>query len=198
MQEMIARRLGGIILCGGESRRMGRPKAWLPFAGEPLLCRVVREVARAAAPVLVVAAAGQELPAVGVPVVRDERPGRGPLEGLAAGLAALEADAAFVTACDAPFLTAELVRRLAARLGDATAVVPEVDGRCHPLPGVYRIAALPLVRALLAEGTLRLGALAERLHGRVVGVAELGEGAARALRNVNTPEDYEAAVREIG
>lgn len=191
-------RLGGIILCGGESRRMGRPKAWLPFAGEPLLCRVVREVARAAAPLLIVAAEGQALPAVGVPVVRDERPGRGPLEGLAAGLAALDADAAFVTACDAPFLTADFVRRLAAQLGDADMVVPQVGGRRHPLPGVYRVAALPLVQALLAEGTLKLGALLDRARARVVGPAELGEGAERALRNVNTPEEYVAAVREIG
>src|SRR5262245_18679637 len=101
-------RVGGVVLCGGRSSRMGQPKAWLPFAGEPLLARVVRLVGEAASPVVVVAAAGQELPPLlaDVEIVRDPEPDRGPLQGLAAGLAALRgrAAAAFVTSCDAPFL----------------------------------------------------------------------------------------------
>src|SRR4051794_21124741 len=99
---------GGIVLCGGQSQRMGRPKAWLPFAGELLLPRVVRLVREAVAPVVVVAAADQELPPLPdeVQVVRDEQKGRGPLQGLAAGLASLagRVEAAYVSSCDVPFL----------------------------------------------------------------------------------------------
>src|SRR6185312_15898389 len=95
--------LGGIILCGGQSRRMGRPKAWLPFGGEVMLPRVVRLLGEVVAPVAVVAAPGQDLPPLpaGVDVVRDEEEGRGPLQGLAAGLAALagRADAAYLSSC---------------------------------------------------------------------------------------------------
>ena len=66
--------LAGVVLCGGESSRMGSPKAWLDFGGEPLLARVVRVVSEAASPVLVVAAPGQDLPALSedVTVVRDQ------------------------------------------------------------------------------------------------------------------------------
>src|SRR5438128_4376608 len=86
---------GGIILCGGQSKRMGRPKAWLPFGGETMLPRVVRLLSQVVAPVVVVAAPGQDLPALpaGVAVVRDEERGRGPLQGLAAGLKALQGQA---------------------------------------------------------------------------------------------------------
>src|SRR4051812_49738323 len=91
MQEMIATRLGGIILCGGRSRRMGRPKAWLPFAGEPMLARVVRLLGEVVHPLVVVAAPGQDLPPLPPDVLaaRDPEEGRGPLQGLAAGLEAL-------------------------------------------------------------------------------------------------------------
>src|SRR5437764_7598096 len=99
-------RVGGIILCGGQSKRMGRPKAWLPFGGELMLPRVVRLLGEAVAPVVVVAAPGQDVPPLpaGVRVVRDEREARGPLQGLAAGLDALQgvADAAYVSSCDVP------------------------------------------------------------------------------------------------
>src|SRR5262245_40439806 len=99
-------RVGGVVLCGGESRRMGRPKAWLPFGGERMLPRVVRVLTEVVSPVVVVAAPDQEVPPLpaSVHVVRDEERGRGPLEGLAAGLAALagKADAAYLSSCDVP------------------------------------------------------------------------------------------------
>src|SRR5581483_4939796 len=81
---------GALILCGGHSRRMGRPKAWLPFGPARMLQRVVRLVGQAAGPIVVVAAEGQDIPALppSVTVVRVAVSDRGPLQGLAAGLAA--------------------------------------------------------------------------------------------------------------
>src|SRR5947209_18374683 len=107
----------GVVLCGGQSSRMGRPKAWLPFGGETMLARVARLVAEAGlAPVLAVAAPDQELPPLpaGVEVVRDPEPHGGPLQGIAVGLAALvgRADAAYVSGCDVPLLRPAFVRRL--------------------------------------------------------------------------------------
>ena len=83
----------GIVLAGGRSSRMGTPKAALEWHGSTLLRRVTGIVARAAGgPVVVVRAPGQELPALprGVEIAEDAREGRGPLQGLAAGLAAVE------------------------------------------------------------------------------------------------------------
>ena len=106
-------RVGGIVLCGGRSSRMGRPKAWLPFGDEVMLQRVVRIVRAVVEPVVVVAAPGQDVPELPpeVEIVRDEIEGKGPLGGLAAGLAALEgqADAAYLSSCDVPFLMPEFV-----------------------------------------------------------------------------------------
>ena len=72
-------RVGGIVLCGGESRRMGRAKAWLPFGDETMLQRVVRLLTENVHPLVVVAAPGQELPTIPteVTVVRDTHIGPG-------------------------------------------------------------------------------------------------------------------------
>src|SRR5436309_15208671 len=106
----------GIVLCGGRSSRMGYPKAMLPFGPELMLQRVVRLIGEVVRPIVVIAAPGQELPPLPEDVVlaRDRREGRGPLEGLAAGLAALpaECDAAYATSCDVPLLRPAFVRRM--------------------------------------------------------------------------------------
>jgi molybdopterin-guanine dinucleotide biosynthesis protein A len=195
--------VGGVVLCGGESRRMGRPKAWLPFGDELMLPRVVRLLGEVVSPVVVVAAPGQELPPVprGVPVVRDEARGRGPLQGLAGGLAALSgrAEAAYVSSCDVPLLRPAFVRRLIELLGPAAVAVPYVGGFHHPLAAVYRLDVLPVARELLDSDRLRPFFLFERVPTRQVTEDELkaADPGLHSLRNLNTPEDYEAAVREF-
>ena len=105
----------GIVLAGGRSTRMGSPKAALDWHGSTLLRRVTGIVARSVAgPVMVVSALGQSLPALagGVEVVADQREGRGPLQGLAAGLAAIgdRAEVAYVSSTDVPLLHPAFVR----------------------------------------------------------------------------------------
>ena len=134
--------IAAVILCGGESRRMGRPKAWLPFGAEVMLQRVVRLVGTVAGPIVVVAAPGQDLPALPaeVSIVRDEISGRGPLQGLAAGFVALgeEVDLAYATSTDVPFLEPRWITRLAELIGDADLAIPSIGGYFHPLAALYR------------------------------------------------------------
>jgi molybdopterin-guanine dinucleotide biosynthesis protein A len=191
-----------IVLCGGQSSRMGRPKAWLPFAGETMLGRVVRLLGEVTAPLVVVAAPGQDVPPLpaGVEVVRDPERGRGPLQGLAAGLAALtgRSGAAYVSSCDVPFLRSAFVRRMIELLGDEHICVPDVGGYRHPLAAVYRVEVLDVVQRLLAEDRLRPAFLFDQVPTRFVHEEEFADADPRlqSLRNLNTPEDYEAALRE--
>jgi molybdenum cofactor guanylyltransferase len=195
-------KVGGIILCGGMSSRMGQPKAWLPFGGEWMLARVVRIVREAVDPVVVVAAPDQQVPPLPaeVEIVRDEVQGRGPLQGLAAGLAALrdKVDAVFTSSCDVPFLKPAFIRRMIGLLEDNPIAVPRVEGVLHPLAAVYRVAVLPRIIALLESNQLRAAALFDAVPTRIVEAAELADidPSFQSLRNVNTTEEYAAAVRE--
>jgi len=95
-----------------------------------MLPRVVRQLGEVVDPVVVVAAPGQDVPALpeSIAIVRDETEGRGPLQGLAAGLNALrgQVDAIYLSSCDAPFLRPAFVRRLIDLMGDAMICVPRV------------------------------------------------------------------------
>jgi molybdopterin-guanine dinucleotide biosynthesis protein A len=203
-------RVGGVVLCGGRSSRMGRPKAWLPLGGEVMLQRVVRVLREAVDPVVVVAAPGQDVPPlpVEVEIVRDEVEGRGPLQGLATGLAALDgkADAAYLSACDAPYLTPAFVRRVVELLEKprdscpgALAAVPRAGGFLHPLAAAYRLSILPEVRARLATDRLSLTQLFDAVPTRAIEPHELADVGPdlRALRAVNTPDEYARAVLEL-
>ena len=194
----------GIILCGGRSSRMGLPKAMLPFGPELMLQRVARLLDEALRPLVVVAAPEQELPPLPgeIVIVRDRRQGRGPLEGLAAGLAALQgkADAAYITSCDVPLLRPAFVRRVCELLGGAQIAVPRTEGYHHPLAAVYRVEVLPHVEALLAEDRLRPFFLFERVPTREIAAAELTDVDPRleSLLNLNQPRDYFAALARAG
>lgn len=201
-------RIGGIVLAGGRSRRMGQPKAWLPFGDELLLQRVVRRLQSACSPIIVVSAPGQTLPPLPqeVRIVSDPVEGRGPLQGIAVGLDALQSSGStrlgFVSSTDAPFVDGRLARALAELGGDAfDCVVPRALGHYHPLAALYSCAVLPVIEALLAEDRLRPFFLFEQVRTRFVEESELGATFADALaslRNVNTPEELAEALRDAG
>jgi molybdenum cofactor guanylyltransferase len=191
---------GGIVLCGGKSTRMGSPKALLPFGSETMLQRVVRLLGGVVSPLVVVAAPAQDLPSLpaSVVVTRDEREGRGPLEGLRAGLKALPetVDAAYVTSCDVPLLVPAFVGRMIDLLADYEIAVMEIDGFAHPLSAVYRRRTLPHVEQLLSADRLRPVFLYEAVRTRRVQPSEMAavDPQLLTLRNLNTPQDYEDAL----
>lgn len=195
-------RVGGVVVCGGRSSRMGRSKAMLPFGSEVLLQRVVRCVSEVVDPVVVVAAPGQELPPLpdGVCIVRDPVEGRGPLQGLATGLEAMRDDveAVYLASCDCPFLKPAFIRRLIELTGSASVCVPRVDDFYHPLAAVYRTEVLRVVEELLAAGKRRPVDLFEAVSTRIVREEELRDvdPAFESLRNVNTPDEYQVALHD--
>jgi molybdopterin-guanine dinucleotide biosynthesis protein A len=193
----------GIVLCGGKSTRMGSSKALLPFGSETMLQRVVRLLGEVVSPIVVVAAADQDLPALprDVIVTRDERDARGPLEGLRAGLKALppHVDAVYVTSCDVPLLIPNFVRQMLELAHGYDIAVMEIDGFTHPLSAVYRRATLPFVEDLLAKDRLRPAFLFELVKTRRVQPEEMtADPDLRTLRNLNTREDYERALADAG
>ena len=205
---MSATTTAAIVLAGGRSERMGRPKALLDWHGSTLVRRAVGLVARAVdGPVVVVRAAGQELPALppGTELADDALEARGPLQGMAAGFAAIgdRAEIVFVTGVDAPLLHPALVAHVIASLrpGDDVAL-PQAGGFAHPLAAAYRAATVaPLIAALLAEDSRGTRPLMQRCRVRRLDAAALLADPAVAahdpelhsLANLNDPDEYAAA-----
>jgi molybdopterin-guanine dinucleotide biosynthesis protein A len=106
-------------------------------------------------------------------------------------------DAVYVSSCDVPFLAPAFVRRMIELLGDHVIAVPDVGGR-HPLAAVYRVEVLPVVERLLAAERVRMMDLFDEVPTRFVKEGELApaDPGLRTLKNVNTVEEYESALRE--
>src|SRR5262249_24175426 len=157
--------------------------------------RVVRLLASAVSPVVVVAAPGQALPVLppDVLIATDERESRGPLQGLLAGLTAIQpyAEAAYATSCDVPLLAPGFVQAMSEWLGDDDIAVPMEDGFAHPLAAVYRTTVLAQIRELLAADQLRPAFLFDRARTNRISVKELrpADPQLTTLRNLNRPDD---------
>lgn len=195
--------LAGVVLAGGESRRMGRDKAGLPFyrrdvgsaggiaggsGATTLVEHVVDVVGQSCEPVFVMAAPGQPLPTLEVRVVRDELRGLGPLPATGRGLRlAAEAGArfAFVCAVDMPFLTSDLIDDLVRRAAETNAeVVLPWDGRSHYLAAVYRVELADRVETLVASGERKMSALIDASDAQQIVLSD-----SRPLTNVNSAAD---------
>ena len=186
---------------------MGTPKAALEWHGSTLLRRTAGIISRVVSgPVVVVRAAGQPLPALPrhVEVVDDPRAGLGPVQGLAAGLAAVagRAEVAFVCSTDMPFLHPAFVRRVLLAVADGADVsLPVARGYPQPLAAGYRTTLAQVAERLVKEGRLRPAFLFDECA-----VIRLDEAALRAdpalaaldpdldsVVNINEPADYAAA-----
>jgi molybdenum cofactor guanylyltransferase len=196
--------VGGIVLCGGQSRRMGASKAMLPFGPEMMLQRVVRLLGQKVQPLAVVAAPGQSLPSLppDTLIVRDREQGRGPLEGLRAGLDALapHADAAYATGCDAPLLNPNFVGVMIQQLGGYDIAVPVESQSYHPLAAVYRTSVVRLIEQLLDRQLRKPRLLFDLVPTQLVPVASLEnvDPGLRTLVNLNSPEEYLSALAMAG
>lgn len=205
---------------------MGTGKAALEWHGSTLLRRSLGVLRRAVGgPLLVVRAPGQSLPGTPpqVRVVDDPAEGLGPMQGIAAGLAALtgpirptgetaapngaadrRVEAAFVCSTDLPFLHPAFIRRvLAALTDDVDAVLPIARGYPQPLAAAYRTSLAPLVADLVAAGDLRLASLFGHPRCRTLRLDDAAlladpelaalDPALDSVVNVNSPDDYRIA-----
>lgn len=200
-----------MVLAGGRSLRMGTAKAALEWHGSTLLRRTLGVLARVVdGPLLVVRSRDQRLPKIPahVKVVDDPEPGLGPLQGIAAGLAALadQAHAAFICSTDLPFLHPAFVRRvLTALTDDFDVVLPVAGGYPQPLAAAYQITLGPLVAELLAAGERRLTGLFHRCATLRMDDATLladpvlmrVDPALDSVANINFPDEYQAARQRL-
>jgi molybdenum cofactor guanylyltransferase len=169
------------VLAGGRGRRMGGAKALAELDGAPLIARPLAAAAAAGLEAVVVAKAHTPLPALAVPVWREADEPVHPLLGVVAALERAQRRVV-VVGCDMPFVTPDLLRRLAA--GPESAV--RAGERLAPLPAAYDPADLPALRAALAREASLTATLAA-LEPATIDVAE------REVASVNTPHELAAA-----
>ncbi len=178
---------------------MGRDKASLPWKGRPLLTATVERLRPLFRQVIIVSKPEVALPPLNTTVVYDATPIRGPLAGLAAGLAASDAPYCFVLGCDMPFVDPLAVAMMAEQLEGCRALALSQGGHTQPLHAFYQDECLPLARRLLAQGKTSLMALLDQCQARVIPVDALPEAKLfqGSLADLDTPQQYQDALEAV-
>ncbi|MBS1251942.1 MAG: putative molybdenum cofactor guanylyltransferase [Anaerolineales bacterium] len=201
--------LSGVILAGGESRRMGKDKAFLRVGGRRLIDRVLNAMEAVAGEVIIVTNNPQEYAGLGARLVCDEYPGTGALGGMYTGLLAASLPYSFVVACDMPFLDTELLRYMAGQVQHYDVVMPHLgapepaaDAKTtarardlHPLHAIYSRRCLEPIKQALDRGDLRTVAFLSEVNVRFVGRREIDrfDPQRRSFFNANTPAELSRA-----
>lgn len=185
----------GLILAGGDSRRMGQDKPTLLLDGETLLARVADRMRPLFADLIVSVRSHRE--DIYFPQVCDATETSGPLAGVLAGMSSAQTPWVFVLACDMPFVAPPLVERLAEMRGNYQAVVPVVGGHAQPLTAFYARSLLPELQRLAQTGVRGLRDSLQHLRVNFVDEAELQacDSQLRSFFDLDTPQDLAAAIR---
>lgn len=190
--------LSTIVLCGGHSSRMGVDKAMVRLGERTLLQHVVANAQEIGGPVVVVGAEGQKLPHLpdSVIVVRDVIQDEGPMCGLLTGLQEIGqrshvGDRVWLTACDTPFVDAEIVETLSNRLGSSDVSVIWHSARMNPLIGIYRRSNQETLQRHFDAGERSLTKWLQQVSCVHVPAADFSSE--KRFLNVNSPESLQAA-----
>lgn len=187
-----------VLQAGGESTRMGKDKAFLPFLGTPLIERLVDRFKELDTEIIIIS---NNLPAfqeLGLPVFGDILPGRGALGGLLTALSVVKNPFVGLIAVDMPFASSKLVRYMADRIQNShwDAILPSTINGIEPLHAVYRRdSCLTLVKHAIDQDLWRMKAWHNQADLKILTPDETTNitGSDRTFMNLNTPEDLSAA-----
>ncbi|MEZ4756372.1 MAG: molybdenum cofactor guanylyltransferase [Flavobacteriales bacterium] len=180
----------GVVLAGGQSSRMGRDKALMPYDGRTLLDRALDSLEPHVQELLVIGDPGK-YGHVGPFVVADDIPGVGPLGGIVTAMRYASHDRLLVLACDMPHVTAALFAFLKQGLGeDRNAFVPSCDGHIEPLAAAYHRRCRPRFEAQIAQAAWKVSDALEVVGATFVQICPGEHGWPIDLfRNINLPSD---------
>ncbi|MBI5387245.1 MAG: molybdenum cofactor guanylyltransferase [Verrucomicrobia bacterium] len=186
--------LSAVILAGGESRRMGRDKAWLEADGQSLLAGAVAKARELGAEEIFISGReGEDYSALHCPVLLDLEPGFGPLGGIERGLRAAASPLLLVLAVDLPHMTTVFLRQLAARCDVLTGAVPKLNGELEPLAAIYPKRCHVIASDFITQSRHAARDFAEAcLREKAVRTFPVASTDAPCFDNWNTPADVPA------
>jgi len=182
-----------IILAGGQASRMeGYDKAFLKIGNQPLIKRQIRVLRKIFKKIIVVTNSPERYKSIkGVKIITDITPHQGPLGGMFSGLAASTDRYNFVVACDMPFINEGLINYMMKSIDNYDIVVPKIEGRPHPLLGIYSQKSLPVIEKMLSRDRLKISNIFSKLRVRFISKRELEkfDKPLLSLENINTVDD---------
>ena len=185
-----------IVLAGGESRRMGRDKAFLEMHGRTLIEIVIERLVNCFSSVLISGGPSSRYEQLGCEVVPDEYEGAGALGGICSAVAASPSDSSFVVACDMPFVNPQVVQYLESFADEFDVVIPALARGPEPLHAFYSKACVPFMRAAIEAGDYKIINFFPKVRVKRVAESEWEtlDPEGLSFLNINTPADFQRAL----
>ncbi len=182
----------GVILAGGESRRMGSDKSLLPIHGARFIDHVYARLAALFDEVLIVTNSPELYPEIPCRKVPDIYAAQGALAGIHSGVKHAQQQHTFVVGCDMPFVTPELVRCICAEAERGDLILPVSSSGHEPLHALYGKTCLPAMEQVLDQGKQRIVSFFKQVRVVEIPAEKLQQvdPQERSFRNINTPEEY--------
>ena len=182
----------GVILAGGESRRMGSDKSLLPIQGARFIDHVYSRMKGLFDEVVIVTNSPQLYTDIDCRKVPDLYYSQGSLAGIHSGLAHARQEQVFVVGCDMPFISSKVVRHLCAQADRGEMVIPTSRGGHEPLHALYSKSCLPAIEQVLDAGLKKIMLFFNKVKMVEVPSCELQQldPEEKSFQNINTPEDY--------
>ncbi len=181
----------GIILAGGKSSRMGTDKALVNIGNKPMIEHIFNLLNRIFPQIIISTNNPDRYVFLGSRTIGDEKSGLGPVGGIYTCLKAMNTPKAFVTACDLPYITEELIRYVIWHAGLGEFVVPSLNGnQLEPLCAIYDKSVAGVLEKMIERNDLSLRNLQYSCKAVVLPVSEdLSFYDEKLFLNINTPGD---------
>jgi len=198
-------KLTGVLLAGGKSSRMGVNKALLVIEGKTNIERLRDRILLVTSEIFLVANDQNSFSFLEIPMIEDKKKGQGPLAGIEAGLSKSESSWNLIVACDLPFFNEKIVGVLlkkAKSIPEAQAIIPNINGREHPLYALYHQSALEVVKKSLKQDKRRIRDVLSQMKVETITEDDLIDAKMtvdeieKAFFNMNRPEDYDWVISQ--
>jgi len=186
----------GVILAGGKSTRMGTNKSLLKVDNVPSIERVSHTLEDVTDELILISNEQQTYDHLNIKQYSDRFVDKGPLAGLETALYHTDADWYVIAACDMPFVSKDIYEYLLSKRDETTdAIIPKLDGRDHPLSGIYHRSVLPAIQKQIKQNNLRVKSFFDAI--RITYVEDYSmfneEIVTKHFFNMNNPKQYDEA-----
>ncbi len=186
-------RINAIILAGGQSKRMGENKAFLPL-GETTFIKTLIQTLEPITDRIIISGNNNVYSFLGHPVVEDEHKNCGPLAGIYAGLNKTDTNWNLIVSVDSPFINAKLIKELKQHIKTQQVLIAETNERQMPLVGFYHKSCKTSIKSALERGSFKVMTILNELKTERIRIQESYN---TLLTNVNTPQDYKENLTTI-
>ncbi|MBE6507972.1 MAG: molybdenum cofactor guanylyltransferase [Methanobrevibacter sp.] len=194
-----------IILCGGQSRRMGRDKGSMIIQDKPMIKHILSTLNHQIDEVLIVLNDQKRIDRYNefinphdytytITFLEDNIKNKGPMPGIMTGLSKISSDYALILPCDSPYVSEKYVKSIFEELSDDyQAIVPYHDPNdklktSEPLHSIYNKSIIPIIEELVNEDVLHIKGLIEKIDAKFV-LIDNKKIEKKEFKNLNRPED---------